>query len=143
MNMFKPTDAKNIEQYIAMLTDERRTAIEFLDDLIRKTVPNLHPFFASNMLGYDEFKYTNYKKKEAYWPIIALASQKNYMSLYVCAVADGKYLAEGYATKLGKVDVGKSCIRFKRLEDLNIEGVAEVLQEAERFPGLVAANANK
>jgi hypothetical protein len=70
---------------------------------------------------------------------VALASQKNYMSLYVCAVEDGEYLAEKYGNKLGKVSVGKSCIRFKKLEDLNLPALNKVLQKAAGLSGLIGA----
>lgn len=138
MNMFKPVGAKSDDEYIAMLTEERREAIEFLDKLIKETVPNQKRFFAYNMLGYGKFKYKNYKKEIIDWPIIALASQKNYISLYVCALdKDKTYLAEKYKDELGKVSVGKSCIRFKKLDDLNLETVKNVLKLAEKTPGLV------
>lgn len=71
------------------------------------------------------------------WPIVALASQKNYISLYVCAVKDGQYLAEKYKNELGKVSVGKSCIRFKKLTDLNLKTLEKVIKLAAKFPGLV------
>ena len=143
MNMFKPVGAKTTDEYVAMLTDERREQIEFLDDLIKKTVPKMKSFFAYNMLGYGKFKYVDYKKQENEWPVIALASQKNYMSLYVCAVDDGEYLAEKYKDELGKVNVGKSCIRFKKIDDLNLDGVKKVLKLAEKMPGLVGAESHK
>lgn len=136
MNMFKPVGAKSDDEYIAMLEPGRKAQIEQLDELIRSTVPNLKRYFAYNMLGYGTFKYRNYKKEEIDWPVIALASQKNYMSLYVCCIVDGGYLAEGYKDRLGKVSVGKSCIRFKKLEDLDLDVVREVLLKAEKEPGL-------
>lgn len=136
MNMFKPVKAKNREDYIDALTDDRKDIILSLDNLIRKTVPSLKPNFLYNMLGYGEFDYTNYKKENIKWPVIALASQKNYISLYVCAIVDGKYLAEKYKADLGKVSIGKSCIRFKRLEDLNLDVLKKVIVEAAKNPGL-------
>ncbi len=141
MNMFKPVGASSIDEYIAMLPDERRGAIESLHDFIQKET-GLKPHFAYNMLGYGSFKYKNYKKEIIDWPTIALASQKNYMSLYVCSILDGGYLAEKFQDRLGKVNVGKSCIRFKKLEDLNLEGVKEVLKLAKDNPGLVVAPTN-
>jgi hypothetical protein len=50
-----------------------------------------------------------------------------------------QYLAEKYESDLGKVDVGKSCIRFKKIEDLIIETVKKVLKEAAKTPGLIGA----
>ena len=67
--------------------------------------------------------------------MISLASQKNYISLYVCSVVDGQYLAEKYKDQLGKVSVGKSCIRFKQLEDLNLDMVKKLLVESAKNPG--------
>lgn len=136
MNMFKPVGAKSDDEYIAMLEPERKAQIEQLDELIRSTVPGLKRHFAYNMLGYGSFKYLNYKKEEIDWPVIALASQKNYISLYVCCIVEGGYLAESYKDRLGKVSVGKSCIRFKKLEDLDLDVVREVLLKAEKYPGL-------
>lgn len=61
--------------------------------------------------------------------MVALANHKNYISLYICAVKDGKYVAETNKNRLGKVSVGRSCIRFKKLEDLNLDVVRELLVE--------------
>ncbi len=144
--MFKPVGAKDEQEYIAMLNEERREIIEVLDKLIKDTVPYMERWFAYNMLGYGKFKYIDYKKQENEWPIIALASQKNYVSLYVCAIHPehgDKYIAEVYEKDLGKVSVGKSCIRFKKLEDLNIDVVKEVLKAAAKNPGLVGAKDKK
>lgn len=141
--MFKPVGAKSDDEYIAMLNDERREVIEHLDKVIKETVPGLKRWFAYNMLGYGEFEYTDYKGNPGKWPIIALASQKNYISLYVCAIDDGEYVAEKHQDKLGKVSVGKSCIRFKKLDDLNLDEIKNILKLAEKMPGLVVAEKKK
>jgi hypothetical protein len=94
------------------------------------------------MLGYGNFKYKNYKGEVIDWPTVALANQKNYISLYVCAVDNGQYIAEMYKDKLGKVSVGKSCIRFKKIEDLNLETLKKVIKLAEKSPGLIGVGAH-
>lgn len=136
MNMFKPVQAKSVSEYIGALELERKSQILFLDDLIKKTTPALKPHFAYNMLGYGSFKYLNYKKQEIDWPVIALASQKNYISVYVCALEGKEYIAEKYKDKLGKVSVGKSCIRFKDVKNLNIEELIKVIRKAAENPGI-------
>ena len=143
MNMFKETKATNVEEYLANVPDERKEIIDFMHDFIQKTVPDMEVHFAYNMLGYGSFDYVDYKKREMKWPIISLANQKNYVSLYICAVDDGEYIAEKNADKLGKVSVGKSCVRFKKLEDLNLDEVAKVLKQAAKSPGLVGAGDHK
>ena len=137
MNMFKPTKATSIKEYLASVPAERKEMIVFLHDFIQKAAPKLKPHFANNMLGYGSFPYKNYKKEMIEWPIVALANQKNYVSVYVCAVKDGQYIAEQYAKELGKVSVGKSCIRFKKLEDVNLSVLKKVIQEAAKSPGFV------
>ena len=144
MNMFKAVDASDIDGYIASLPDERQKVIRTIHNFIIDTVPSLKPWFANNMLGYGAFDYVNYKKEHIQWPIIALASQKNYMSIYVCAIGDnGVYIAEEYTNELYadgvKPHVGKSCIRFKKIEDLNLVTLKKVLLLAERLPGLESA----
>jgi len=138
MNMFKSTKAKTVTQYIDALPAERKELVEFLHVFIQTSAPTLKPHFAYNMLGYGAFPYKNYKKEMIEWPVIALANQKNYVSVYVCAVDDGKYLAEIYAKELGNVSVGKSCIRFKRLEDVHLPTLKKVIKLAAKHPGLAA-----
>lgn len=139
MNMFKPVKAKSIKEYFSVLSKEEQKPMEFLNKFIRRAAPSLKPNFIYNMPGYGIFKYKDYRKKIIDWPVIALASQKNYMSLYVCAVHDGEYIAEKYKKDLGKVSVGKSCIGFKKLEDLNLKTLKKVIKLAEKSPGLAGA----
>lgn len=141
MNMFKPTKEKTVVGYLAQVPNERKELVLFLHGFIQKTVPKLKPHFAYNMLGYGSFPYLNYKKEKIAWPVIALANQKNYVSLYVCAVDKGVYIAEKYKKELGKVSVGKSCIRFKKFEDINLPALKKVLQFAAKSPGLKGVGA--
>lgn len=136
MNMFKSTSAKTVEEYLDAVPDERKEIINTLHTFIQKAVPELKAYFATNMIGYGNFPYRNYKKELISWPLIALANQKHYISIYVCSVLDGEYIAEKYRNNLGKVSVGKSCIRFKKLEDINLDELKKVLQLAAKNPGL-------
>jgi len=143
MNMFKLTKAKTLKEYLVAVPKERKEAMLFLHDFIKKAAPKLKPHFAYNMLGYGSFLYKNYKKEKILWPIVALANQKNYVSVYVCAIVDGQYIAEKYKKELGKVSVGKSCIRFKKLEDVNLSVLKKVIKEAAKKPGLIGAGEHK
>ncbi len=135
MNMFKSVKASTIDEYLAQVPPERQEIITTLHALIQDTVPSLEPRFAHHMLGYGSFSYKDYKKRDIDWPVIALANQKNYISLYVCAARDGAYIAEEHKGSLGKVSVGKSCIRFKKLSDINLNELKRVLKLAEKHPG--------
>jgi len=139
MNMFAKNEAASVEEYLSRVPEDRKKDIDFIHDFIQKTVPNLKPHFASNMIGYGSFQYLDSKKQKRDWPIIALANQKNYISIYVCSVDGDQYAAEKYANALGKVNVGRSCIRFKRTEDLNLDTLKIVLKFCEESPGVLGA----
>lgn len=138
MNMFKAVKPKTVKEYLETVPPERKEIINFLHDFIQKAAPSLKPHFAYNMLGYGTFKYKNYKKEIIDWPIVALANQKNYVSVYICAVDNGEYIAEKHKEELGKVSVGKSCIRFNKLEKVHLPTLKKVIQAAAKNPGLLS-----
>lgn len=134
--MFDKNTAVSVQEYIKAVPDDRKSTFEFLHHFIQESAPSLKPRYAYNMIGYGSFQYSNYKKEIVPWPVVALANQKNYISIYVCALDDGHYIAEKYKDQLGKVSVGKSCIRIKKLEDVNLGILKTVIKAAELSPGL-------
>src|SRR6185503_15672163 len=91
----------------------------------------LEPHLASGMLAYGPYQYRG-KTSSGTWFRMGLASQKRYISLYVMAedLVSGGYLAESYKDRLPKADIGKSCVRFKRPEDLDRATLTQLIQEA-------------
>jgi hypothetical protein len=130
MNMFKATYAKTPEEYINLIDDhQRQKDIKFLYDLIRKLAPKEKPNITSGMIGFGLYPYKTKSGREGEWPIIMLASQKNYISLYACA-ADGKeYIAEKYKKDFPKASIGRSCVRFKHIEDVDLKKLEELIIE--------------
>lgn len=130
MNMFKPTEAKTPEEYIDLVQDpDRKAEIIKLDALIKKVMPGSEPFILAGMIGYGKFHYKSKSGREGDWSIIALASQKNYISVYVCGTDGEKYVAEQYKDKLPKASIGKSCIRFKKTADVDLKVLEEVIKK--------------
>jgi uncharacterized protein YdhG (YjbR/CyaY superfamily) len=103
--------ASNITDYHEELPADRRAALSELRALIRRVAPK-----SAEAMQYG---------LPAFGDLCALASQKNYMSLYVC---EGD-LVKTHLAQLGKVSCGKGCIRFKRLGDLNLVTVEVLLRE--------------
>jgi len=118
------------EQYISKLEEPRKTQIRKIHEFIKKTVPSLKAYIESGMIGYGSYHYKYATGREGDWCLIGLASQKNYISIYVCAAIDGQYIAERNKTKMPKASVGKSCIRFKKFEDIDFDVLKTVLEEA-------------
>jgi hypothetical protein len=133
--MFKPTSALTPEDYIASIPEPRRSEFEKIHVLIRKTVPNLRPHILSGMIGYGTYHFRYSSGKEGDWSLIALASQKHYISIYICSIENGHYIAESYKDKLPKASIGKSCIRIKSLDDIDLSVLTELIKKAETVGG--------
>jgi hypothetical protein len=120
-------------EYIAGLDEPRRGEIERLHGLIRETLPELEPHVASGMLAYGRYHYHDASGREGDASQISLASRKAYISLDVACVVDGADLAEGYAERRPKANIGKSCVRFKRTDDVDLDTARELVAEAARI----------
>lgn len=119
-----------IEEFFQQ-ADEREPELRDIDALIRQAAPELKRFKMGKMLGYGPYHYKYASGREGDTAAVALANQKNYISLYVLAVKeDGTYLAEAYSPRLGKVSTGKSCIRFKQAADLQFNPAKKMLRQA-------------
>ena len=140
--VFKTTDAETPYDYIDRLEEPRRTDIRRLHELIRKTAPDLEPHIASGMLAYGRYHYRGKSKgTEGEWMHIALASNKRYISLYVMATDPngGRYLAETYRDRLPKADIGRSCVRIKRIDDVDQTVLTQLIHEAATFTPIGAS----
>jgi hypothetical protein len=127
-----PKAARTPAEYLGRLAEPRRSEVARIDRLIRETVPELEPFLHGGMLGYGPFHYRYKSGREGDWFRIGLASQKAYISLYACAADERGYVAERYRKRLPKASIGKSCVRFRRVDDLDIEALKELLRETAR-----------
>ena len=137
MKMKGQLDVKTPAEYIAAVDEKRRSDIEALDALIRTHAPELEPTIMGGMLGYGPFHYRYASGREGDACKLAIANNASYISLY-CFASDAKgYVAERYLDRLPKADIGKSCVRFKKLADLDEEGLVALIEETATM-GLVA-----
>ena len=119
-------------QYIQELEEPRKSDVAKLDALIRKTAPKLKPFVHSGMLAYGPTHYKYASGREGDWFKIGVASNARYISLYACAADEKGYVAERYEQALPKAKIGKSCVRFNKLADLDLDALARLIQDAEK-----------
>lgn len=126
--------AATVEEYLAELPSERRKAIA----TVRETIlANLPPGYEEvmnwGMITYQvplQVHSDTYNKKPLMYA--ALASQKNHMAVYLTGI----YMDEGlkrefeekYRATGKRYDVGKSCVRFRKLEDLPLDLIADSIQ---------------
>ncbi len=128
----RETTATTPEEYIAGLEEPRRGDIRELHDLIVSTAPELERRIASGMLAYGSYNYRYASGREGDWFPIALASQKRYISLYVMAADGERYVAETFKDRLPEADIGRSCVRFKRLSDVDPAALADLIRAGAR-----------
>jgi len=115
------------EQYIAAADQAKQPDLRKLHRLIRRVLPDHEVIIAHGMIGYGPYHYRYASGREGDSARVALASNKTGFSVYVSCTDTTGYLAEQAKGRLGKASVGKSCIRFKRLEDIHLEVLEEVL----------------
>ncbi len=126
------------DAYIAALEEPRRSEVRALHELIRRTLPDLPTGVASAMIGYGPFHYRSRSGCEGDAFLVGLSSRKAGISIYVCAADEKGYLPELAAPELGKVDVGKGCIRIKKAADLDQAAFVRLLRRAREVGGMSA-----
>ena len=123
--------AETVRQYLAELPDDRRREISTVRDLINRSIPpGYDEVMRWGMISWEvplETSGPTYNKQPLAYA--ALAAQKNSNSLYLnCAYASparAERLRQAADAIGRKLDMGKSCIRFKRADDLPLEVIAE------------------
>ena len=126
--MYGKSEAKTHEEYIAQVDERRRPDIQRLHDLVREVAPELEPTMQFGVLGYGAYHYRYASGREGDWMRIGIAANKQYISLYCCVADDEGYVAERFRERLPKANMGKSCVRFKRLSDLDEEVLRDLIQ---------------
>lgn len=129
----KSARPSTVAGYLSALPAEQRDVLTKLRQLIRKHLPK----------GYEEA--TNWGAITYQVPLkrcpdtyngqplcyVAIAAQKNYLSLYLMTVyghaAKKKQLRDAFADAGKKLDMGKACVRFRALDDLPLDAVADII----------------
>jgi hypothetical protein len=123
-------DIRTPEQYFASLAEPRRSDVRALHEAICKAIPKHKPEMIAGFLGYGKFRYKTASGCEGDTGVVCVASQKQYISLYVGGCFGEESIAEKNKDRLGKVSVGKCCIRFRKLADINLKVAMEIVKES-------------
>ena len=130
--------ATTVEKYLAELPADRRASIEAVRKVILSSIEKkkIEEGMQYGMIGYyiPHSIYPNGYHCDPRQPLpyICLASQKNYMSLYMMSIygelGDPQDFQAAWAKTGKKLDMGKSCIRFKKVEDLALDVIADAVR---------------
>ncbi len=127
--------ATTVAEYLAQLPEDRLEAIESVREVILKHLPTgYEEGMQYGMIGYyvphSIYPGGYHCDPKQPLPFAALASQKNYMSIYLNLYTDGDDLTwfqEEWAKTGKKLDMGKCCVRFKKLESLSLDLVGAAI----------------
>ena len=109
------SSATTIPGYLAEQPPDRQKALTKLRSVIRKVAPDAKESVQHGMPAY-----------ELDGMLYGLASQKNHMALYICEPE----IVDAHREALGKLNCGKGCIRFSKLEELPLEAITAILKDA-------------
>ncbi len=127
--------ATSIEEYFEELPEERKAAMKKLHQVIKKNLKGFKESIQYGMIGYavpfSKYPAGYHCNPEQPLPFMCLASQKNFIAVYHMGVyADPsllKWFTEAYGSlNIGKLDMGKSCIRFKKMDKIPYELIGEL-----------------
>ncbi|MCI0340916.1 MAG: DUF1801 domain-containing protein [Planctomycetales bacterium] len=129
--------AATVAEYLAELPPDRREAMQAVRQVI---LANLDKDYEEGMqygmIGYyvphRVYPAGYHCNPKAPLPFACLASQKGYMAVYLMSVygspGENAWFREGWAKTGKKLDMGKSCVRFKKLEDVALDVVGEAIR---------------
>lgn len=149
------SEAKNVDEYISQLSNERKSTIK----LLRKTIIDNLPIGFEECMNYGMIGYVvphrlfpsgYHCSPELPLPFINLASQKNFIAFYHMGIYADNDLLEWFKNEYPKytnykLDMGKSCIRFKKLDHIPYQLIAELIRKVsvEKYINIYQSMINK
>jgi hypothetical protein len=125
--------AATVKEYLDSLSPERRADIQKVRRIIRKNLP---PGFKEGMqYGYIGYYVPFSRLADTYngepLSVACLASQKNHMAVYLMSVYGSpklrRWFEQEYRKSGKKLDMGKSCVRFRSVDDLPLELIGKAI----------------
>ncbi|MEP1777939.1 DUF1801 domain-containing protein [Reichenbachiella sp.] len=127
------SSATSVQEYIETLPEDRAQAISLVRDVILKNLPKgIEETMNYGMISYEvplEVYPDTYNKKPLMFA--ALASQKNHMAVYLSGIYCDETLRMNFENEYRasgkKMDMGKSCVRFRKLENLPLDVIGKAI----------------
>ena len=123
----KRTDA-SVDAYLDSIPDEaRRQDCRTVIDIMRKATKAEPKMWGPGIVGFGDFRYKYESGRELDWFYTGFASRKQDLTLYIMP---GFARYEGLMGKLGKHRTGKSCLYIKRLADVDVKVLTELVNSS-------------
>ena len=132
-------DVTSVEEYLAQLPSERKQAMLKLRQLFLEKLPKgftetISYGMVSYVVPHSIYPKGYHCNTEQPLPFISIASQKNYIALYHMGIYASPPILTWFEDEYpkhckNKLDMGKSCIRFKKIESIPYELIAQLLEK--------------
>ena len=122
--------ASTVAEYLAELPPERRKVISDARDLVLRSLPKGYDEGMAYGMIYYHVPFSRLAETYNGHPLcyVGLAAQKNFYAFYLMGIysdpARAKAFVDGFARAGKKLDIGKSCVRFRSLDDLPLDVIA-------------------
>ncbi|MDQ0477560.1 DUF1801 domain-containing protein [Chryseobacterium sp. MDT2-18] len=132
-------EANSIEDYLNNVPEERKSSFRKLYETVSQNLPQgFQEELSYGMIGWnislETYPASYHCTPNTPLPFINLASQKNFIALYHMGIYANKDLLKWFTEEYSKysarkLDMGKSCIRFKKTDDIPFELIAELCRK--------------
>lgn len=143
--------ATSVAKYLKELPEDRREAIAAIRTVVLANIDSdIEEIMSYGMIGYhvslDAYPDGYHCNPKMPLPYVSIASQKNHMAIYMLGLYmdpdDAKWFAKAWKATGKRFEMGKSCVRFKKLEDVPLEVLAEAIKRmpSKRYIATYEAN---
>lgn len=129
-NKTQPT-GQSVESFINALEDQQKTADSYSLIELMKDVTGCEPkMWGPSIIGFDQYHYKYESGREGNFLKVGFSPRKRELSIYLMCSFDKN---EELMKKLGKHRTGKSCLYVKKLKDIDMDVLKELVEESVKF----------
>jgi hypothetical protein len=118
---------QSVEEFIAGVDEKRRADCQTLIDLMREVTEDEPAMWGPSIVGFGSYRYKYASGREGNWPLTGFSPRKQNLTLYIMSGFDAYDALLG---KLGKHTTGKSCLYVKKLDDVDMAALRELVEQS-------------
>jgi hypothetical protein len=122
----KPT-SESVTEFLSRLDEDRRKDCMVVVKLMKSATGAKPKMWGSGIVGFGTYRYRYDSGREGEWPVIGFSPRKNDLTLYIMP---GFERFDSLMAKLGKYKTGKSCLYVKKLADVDVAVLKELIAES-------------
>ncbi|MCD7061135.1 DUF1801 domain-containing protein [Pelagibacterium xiamenense] len=123
----RPTDQSVADFLNAVEPEQRRKDAWTILEMMERLTGSKARMWGSSIVGFGSYTYVNTTRKPAEWPLIGFSPRKANLTLYIMA---GFSAYDALMARLGKHTTGKSCLYVKRLSDVDLDVLEDLIVQS-------------